>query len=92
MPNHVHTLFTPLAGYTMSGIVHSWKGFTARECNRVLSRTGKFWNREPFDRYIRNGRHFERTIAYIESNPVKAKLCKDSVDWMWSSARRSAMS
>jgi REP element-mobilizing transposase RayT len=30
MPNHVHVLFEPLAGYCVSDIVASWKKFTAR--------------------------------------------------------------
>jgi len=88
MPNHVHTLFTPLVGFKMSGIVHSWKSFTAHECNKILNRSGRFWEREPFDRYIRNQRHFDNAVAYIESNPVKAGLCEDPTDWLWSSARR----
>ena len=60
MPNHVHTLFTPCDEFKMSQIVHSWKSFTAHECNKILQRTGKFWEREPFDRYIRNQRHFQK--------------------------------
>jgi REP element-mobilizing transposase RayT len=88
MPNHVHTLFTPLSKFKMSKIVHSWKSFTAHECNNVLARTGKFWEREPFDRYIRNQRHFQNALAYIEGNPVKAGLCEDPRNWRWSSARR----
>jgi REP element-mobilizing transposase RayT len=88
MPNHVHTLFTPLAGFKMSEIVHSWKSFTANECNKVLGRSGKFWEREPFDRYIRNQRHFQNAVVYIEGNPVKAGLCEDPTDWRWSSAGR----
>jgi putative DNA methylase len=87
MPNHVHTLFTPLSKFKMSKIVHSWKSFTAHECNKVLGRTGKFWEREPFDRYIRNQRHFQNALAYIEGNPVKAGLCEEATDWWWSSAR-----
>ena len=88
MPNHVHTLFTPLAAFKMSKIVHSWKSFTAHECNKVLGRTGKFWDREPFDRYIRNQRHFRNAVTYIENNPVKAGLCEVPENWRWSSARR----
>src|SRR5262245_15066123 len=82
-----HT-FTPLNGFKMSSIVHSWKSFTAHECNKILNRTGKFWEREPFDRYIRNQRHFDNALVYIEGNPVKAGLCQDPTDWRWSSARR----
>lgn len=36
MPNHVHTLFTPHSDHRMSTIVHSWKSFTAHECNKLL--------------------------------------------------------
>jgi REP element-mobilizing transposase RayT len=88
MPNHVHTLFTPREGHKMSAIVHSWKSFTAHECNKLLGTTGRFWEREPFDRYIRNERHFRNTLAYIEENPVKAGLCDKPDEWLWSSARR----
>lgn len=72
----------------MSTIVHSWKSFTAHECNKLLGQTGRFCDREPFDRYIRNERHFRSTLAYIEGNPVKAGLCDNPEDWLWSSARR----
>ena len=75
MPNHVHTLFTPKVGWTLSQIVHSWKSYTASECNRMLARKGEFWQREPFDRYIRNEQHYENAVRYIEDNPVKAGLC-----------------
>ena len=89
MPNHVHALFTPAAEFKMSEILHSWKSFTAHECNKLLRRTGRFWAREPFDRYIRNERHFQNALRYIEDNPVKARLGGKADDWRrWSSARR----
>ena len=86
MPNHVHTLFTPRAEYTLGRIVHTWKSYTALHCNRVLARTGEFWQRESYDRYIRNGKHFAKTVEYIENNPVKAGLCTCPEDWRWGSA------
>ena len=88
MPNHVHTLFTPAVEFTMSAIVHSWKSFSAHECNKLLGRTGRFWAHEPYDRYIRSKRHFQNAISYIEDNPVKAGLCEKPEDWRWSSARK----
>jgi putative DNA methylase len=87
MPNHVHTLFTPETGFDMSGIAHSWKSFTANQCNQVLGRTGSFWEKEPYDRFIRDARHYHNALAYIENNPVKAGLCNQPEDWKWSSAR-----
>ena len=89
MPNHVHVLFTPKQGFRMSAIAHSWKSFTANRCNKVLGRRGSFWQREPFDRYIRNERHYHTALAYIENNPVKAGLCARPEVWRWSSAHIS---
>ncbi|HSB09750.1 MAG TPA: transposase [Blastocatellia bacterium] len=86
MPNHVHVLFTPTSGLEMGKIVHTWKSYTAHECNKALGRRGDFWRKEPFDRYIRDEQHFANAVAYIENNPVKAGLCRSPQDWKWSSA------
>ncbi len=68
MPNHVHACFMPLGGYTVSDIVQNWKSFTAKAVNKLLGRRGVFWQKEYFDRYIRNERHFERVLRYIHRN------------------------
>lgn len=88
MPNHVHLLIKPLNDFEISGIIHSWKSFTANRANKLLKRKGPFWFPEVFDRYIRNQNHFENTVKYIENNPVKARLCKEKSDWHFSSAYR----
>lgn len=86
MPNHVHVLIVTLSGYSVSEIMHSLKSFTSHEANKILGRTGSFWFKEYFDRYIRDGKHFRAVVRYIEENPVKARLCKDPEDWKYSSA------
>ena len=86
MPNHGHILCTPLVGYLLADIMHAIKSFTSSEANKMLKRKGRFWQKEYFDRYIRNVRQFARTFAYIENNPVKARLCEKSEDWPFSSA------
>jgi len=85
MPNHVHLLCTPI-GHSLGQIMHSLKSFTSSEANKLLNRAGRFWQKEYFDRYIRNARHYAKIVAYIESNPVKANLCKRASDWPFSSA------
>jgi REP element-mobilizing transposase RayT len=87
MPNHVHFLAKILPGNTLGSVMKVLKGFTAREVNRSMSRKGKFWQEDYFDRYIRDENHYFATISYIESNPVKAGLCKSPEDWPYSSAR-----
>ena len=69
--------------------MHSIKSYTAHEANKILGRSGQFWQPESFDRYIRNQKHFLSVIRYIENNPVKAGLCLRPEDWAYSSATRS---
>ncbi len=88
MPNHVHLLCTPLAGRSLAEIMHSLKSYTSNEANKILNRKGRFWQKEYFDRYLRNARHFAKVMAYIDSNPVKARLCERAEDWPFGSAWR----
>ncbi len=86
MPNHVHILLTPEPGIAVADIMHSIKSYTAHEANRILGRKGQFWAKEYFDRFIRDRKHFASTIAYIENNPVKARLCDAAEKWPYGSA------
>ena len=87
MPNHVHVLIETKEGFPLAEVLHSWKSFTSSEANKLLRRRGEFWQREYLDRYIRNATHYENVVAYIEENPVKARLARLKTDWLWSSAR-----
>ncbi|HSP61882.1 MAG TPA: transposase [Pyrinomonadaceae bacterium] len=86
MPNHVHLLAAPLAGHSLSNMMHSIKSYTAQQANKILQRNGRFWFEDYFDRYIRNAKHFENAIGYIESNPVRAALCNSPGEWRFGSA------
>ena len=86
MPNHIHFLMRPSEDQKLEKIMHSIKSFTAQKANKLLDRNGQFWQEEYFDRYIRSFEHYEKTIEYIELNPVKAKLCEKRNDWIFSSA------
>ena len=86
MPNHVHVLVEILQ-MPMSLVVKNWKSYTAKEINSRLRRTGDFWQEDYFDRYMRDEAHLEKTVRYIENNPVKAGLVKFAQEWPFSSAR-----
>jgi REP element-mobilizing transposase RayT len=87
MPNHVHVLVRPTGTHLLDHIVQSWKGFTAREANKLLDRTGQaFWAREYYDHIVRGDIERARLTDYIHDNPVKAGLCARWEDWPWSSA------
>lgn len=86
MPNHVHLLFK-VQDVPMSQLVDAWKGYTAKEANKLLRRKGKFWQDGYWDTYMRDSAHESKTRRYIENNPAKAKLAASSREWLWSSAR-----
>ena len=87
MPNHVHTLFTPQGIYPMESILHSWKSFTANQCNGLLKRRGAFWQEDYFDRYMRDADDLLATARYIANNPVKAGLAKSFREWPFTGGR-----
>jgi REP element-mobilizing transposase RayT len=92
MPNHVHAVLRPWPDRTLSEILKSWKGFTARGANRLLQRTGTtFWQVESYDHVIRDDEDLHRCCHYTTMNPVNARLCTRSEDWRWSSAYRVAL-
>jgi putative transposase len=86
MPNHVHVLAQFRTEFPVAKVIQSWKGYTARRANQLLGRNGNFWQREYYDRYIRNEDHYRNAVLYIEWNPVKARLAPTPVDWPFSSA------
>jgi REP element-mobilizing transposase RayT len=70
-------------------IMHSLKSYTANEANKLLKRSGAFWETESYDHVIRDEREYYRTIAYVLNNPVKAGLVRNWRDWPWSYKRDS---
>jgi REP element-mobilizing transposase RayT len=91
MPSHCHVVFAPLEDESagrpaQQAIMQSLKRRTAAECNRVLGRTGRFWQPESFDRVVRGPSSLEKVISYVERNPVKAGLCDALEAWRFSSA------
>ncbi|MGA2279854.1 MAG: transposase [Verrucomicrobiota bacterium] len=86
MPNHVHSLIQ--VGQTpLTRIVQNWKSIAAVEANKLLGRTGRFWQPDYWDRHMRDAEQTSKAVRYIENNPVKAKLCHAPEDWPFSSAR-----
>ena len=74
MPNHVHALFSLADGISLGSLLHSWKGFSARQINLRAGTSGSIWQKSYFDRIVRDWDHFASCARYIRNNPVKAKL------------------
>ena len=74
MPNHVHVLFRPLESHELEAILKSWKGFAAREINKRNGLQGALWQKDYWDRLVRNESHLFKCREYIRRNPEKAAL------------------
>lgn len=74
MPNHVHLIVKPNRGVTLARITQSWKGWSAREINRLLGRRGTLWQEESYDHIVRDHEQWVKLAQYIRANPEKARL------------------
>lgn len=77
MPNHAHLLVTLKEGVVLSKQMNAWKGVSSRAVGKLLGRRMSeeaFWQKDYFDRLIRDSAHFWNCARYIRNNPEKAKL------------------
>ncbi len=73
-----------VSNYIVTKILQDLKRYTAGKCNKVLNRTGTFWQHESYDHVIRDYNELIRIVKYVMNNPVKAGLCEKWEDWRWS--------
>jgi hypothetical protein len=73
-------------GHALPSVLHSWKSFTAKAANRLLGRTGDFWQTEYYDHLIRDEADYAHALHYLLENPVVAGLS----DWPWVWSREVA--
>ena len=85
MPNHWHALFAPVDDhdFELHALTRRLKGRSSRSINQALRRAGPLWQREWFDRWIRDESERERCVQYIRQNPTKAGLVRDWRDHPW---------
>jgi putative transposase len=69
----------------LARIMHSLKSYTAHEANKLLGRSGPFWQAESYDHWVRDEGELERIVQYIAHNPVSAGLVTRPQDWYFSS-------
>jgi REP element-mobilizing transposase RayT len=87
MPNHWHALLVPMPDCTRSldEIIKRLKGRTGRLIRAATktSGTGPVWQREWFDRWMRDDAECEKIVAYVRNNPVKAGLAARWEEHAW---------
>lgn len=78
MPNHVHIIVQPFPGVELEQWLYSVKRYASniivkQDPSRVREsmRKGNLWQKESFDRIVRDADELARTRRYIEANPEK---------------------
>lgn len=79
MPNHLHLILP--AGDHRSKI----EGILAPVSKH--SKIHKLWQPIPPPTLIPDRHHLKRQIRYVALNPCRARLCKDPLEWYWSTYR-----
>ena len=86
MSNHIHLLLTLRSGSPpLHRVMGDMKKFASRQSNKILGRTGPFWEQEYYDHYVRVG-EFGNIYQYILNNPVKAGIVQSAADYQWNYA------
>jgi putative transposase len=87
MPNHIHLLVLPSPSSELEQLLKAIKGSTARRCNQLLGKAGRFWMPDSYDHIVRSLEELVRFRQYIADNPKKARLSLPAAalyhaDWM----------
>ena len=69
MPNHVHAVLETLGETNIQQVIHTLKSYSALRINKCMHRDGCVWQRDYYDRIIRNDTHYANAINYINNNP-----------------------
>jgi putative transposase len=80
MPNHVHGILFIEDGssHGLPEVVRGFKSFSARRINLLTGSSGTpFWQRNYYERVIRNERELNAIREYIRNNPVKWELDRE---------------
>ena len=83
MPEHIHMFCTPgIVEYPpVKKWVECWKSICATRWPHPGD--GKLWQRDCWDRQLRNGESYSEKWEYVRRNPVRAGLVTQPDNWPW---------
>jgi len=85
MSNHVHLVATPLAGDSLAKAVGRAHWLYAQYVNGLHGRSGHLWQGRFYSCAL-DERHLWTALAYVELNPVRARVVRRAWRYEWSSA------
>jgi REP element-mobilizing transposase RayT len=91
MSNHVHLVLCARGEARLDRFMHDVNWYSAMAFNRMLGRTGHFWEARYHATAIRAGddRHALATLAYVHANPKTAGIVAKLDEWRYSDWRSS---
>ncbi len=82
MANHIHLV---IESDYLSKLMHGINLSYAQYCQYKYSKIGHFWQDRYKSHVIQKDKYLINCIAYIEYNPVRAKIVSTPEDYPWSS-------
>jgi len=82
MPDHLHFIAC-LKTDSLPRLMHSLKSYTANEINKALGRKGRVWERQYYERVIRDETSLNGIIQYCLENPVRKRLVSNYRDYKY---------
>jgi putative transposase len=83
MPDHIHLFCSPADGFQtpLRKWIFRWRAAVTRQW---LDESEKpIWQKDFFDRQLRNGESYEQKWNYVFENPVRAGFVRDPTEWAY---------
>ena len=86
MPDHIHFILVS-RNNDLSEIMHNIKGYFANNIykRKLYQSHSPIWQRSFYDHVIRNEKDLVEKLNYIHSNPLRADLIREIVEYKYSS-------
>ena len=86
LSNHVHLIAVPQRPDSLAQALGRTHGVYAQRFNRLHRTSGHLWQNRFFSCAL-GPSHLLSALAYVDLNPVRARLAERAEDYVWSSAR-----
>jgi REP element-mobilizing transposase RayT len=87
LPTHVHMLFSQQVGLidgpTPEQVSAVFRMTVEQRANQYLGRTGAFWHKDDFHRYLRSIEDIRAALSFIRQAPVRSGLVEKPEEWEW---------
>jgi REP-associated tyrosine transposase len=86
MPDHFHLLLTPAHGVSLEKAMQFVKGGFSFRVKRETGSNLEIWQSGFTEHRVHDTQDFQRHVAYIRENPVRARLSENASGYPYSSA------